>query len=102
MDYTTFRLVSQAAFIPANRDFVSVVTSFAAKRILELKGMAAHGGAPAFQKEVAFMCNNGLFGTNCCTWLIVILLLVLFNNEGIFGNGCGCNNNCGCNNGCGC
>ncbi len=45
-------------------------------------------------------CNNSLFGTNCCTWLIIILLLVLFNNEGIFGGncngGCGCNGNCGC------
>ena len=48
-------------------------------------------------------CNNTLFGSNCCTWLIISLLLVLFNNEGIFGNGCGCgcgNNNNGC--GCGC
>ena len=56
------------------------------------------------KKEVGLMsCNNSLFGTNCCTWLIIILLLVLFNNEGIFGgcgNGCGCGNNCG--NGCGC
>lgn len=47
-------------------------------------------------------CNNTLFGTNCCTWLIIILLLVLFNNEGIFGCGCGNNGGCGCNGNCGC
>ena len=47
------------------------------------------------------MCNNGFLGTNCCTWLLVILLVMLFNNgEGILGNGCGCGNGCG--NNCGC
>ena len=55
------------------------------------------------KKEVGLMsCNNSLLGTNCCTWLIIILLLMLFNNEGVLGSSCGCNNGCGCGNGCGC
>ncbi len=52
-------------------------------------------------------CNN-LFGGNCCTWLVVILILWLFFNDGALFSGCGCgrdyNNGCGrdYNNGCGC
>ncbi len=53
-------------------------------------------------------CNNGLFGGNCCTWIIILILLFVFCGDGgsVFGgnNGCGCNNGgCNsCNNGCGC
>ncbi len=53
-------------------------------------------------------CNN-IFGGNCCTWLVVILVLWLFSNDGgFFGNNCGYSRegNNGCsrdyNNGCGC
>lgn len=43
-------------------------------------------------------CN--FFGGNCCTWLVVILILWIFSNDGgLFGNNGCCNN--GCNNGCG-
>ncbi|MBQ7115830.1 MAG: hypothetical protein IJN94_05390 [Clostridia bacterium] len=41
--------------------------------------------------------NNG----NSCTWIIILIILVLFCGNG---NGCGngCGNDCGCNNNCGC
>ena len=41
-------------------------------------------------------CNN-LFGSNSCSWIILILILSC-----VFGDSfcCGNNNNCGC--GCGC
>lgn len=42
-------------------------------------------------------CNN-IFGGNCCTWLVVLLILWLFSNDGgLFGN-----NSRDYNNGCGC
>ena len=45
--------------------------------------------------------NNG----NSCTWIIILIILVLFCGNGNSygcdsyngrGNDCGCNNNCGC------
>ena len=50
------------------------------------------------------MCNN--FGG--CSWLVIIVLILLLfggcGNGGVmtYNNGCGCGNDCGCNNGCGC
>lgn len=54
------------------------------------------------------MCNNGLFGGNCCSWIIILLVLMCVcggdnggcgyntaNNCGGCG-GCGCQNSCGC------
>ncbi len=44
------------------------------------------------------MC--GFNGNNCCTWIILILVILFVcggndcgNN---YNNGCGCSNNCGC------
>ncbi|MGI5855670.1 MAG: hypothetical protein ACOX64_04315 [Candidatus Merdivicinus sp.] len=47
------------------------------------------------------------FGGNCSWIIIIILLLICFGGCGFGGNnGCGCGNgcgnDCGCNNGCGC
>lgn len=46
------------------------------------------------------LCN--LFNNNSCTWLIILVLIILFSN----GNGCGYSNSNGCgsgySNGCGC
>ena len=41
------------------------------------------------------MCNNGLFGGNCCTWIIILLVLILLNenNGNLF---CGNNGHTGC------
>lgn len=45
-------------------------------------------------------CNNGLFGGNSCSWIIILLILSMCcgGEGGLFGgsNGCGCNDNCGC------
>ena len=51
-------------------------------------------------------CNNGLFGGNCCTWIIILLILWFFCGDGM-NTLCGGNNGCGCDNdyrqgGCGC
>lgn len=52
-------------------------------------------------------CNNGLFGGgNCCSWIIILLVLFCFcgGDNGAYmpnNNGCGCGN-CGCQNNCGC
>ncbi|MCQ2462743.1 MAG: hypothetical protein MJ177_04975 [Clostridia bacterium] len=43
-------------------------------------------------------CNNSLFSGSCCTWIIILLvILVLFGgdllgcpNSNEYGNGCGC------------
>ena len=45
------------------------------------------------------LCN--LFDNNSCTWLIILVLIILFSNNG---NGCGYSNGCGSSysNGCGC
>lgn len=53
------------------------------------------------------MCNNNLFGGNCCTWIIILLILFCFCGNGFGGNSgcgndCGCGNNCGNDCGCGC
>lgn len=40
------------------------------------------------------MCN-GILGDNCCTWVILLVIILLVCNNG----DCGCNNNCS---GCGC
>lgn len=49
------------------------------------------------------MCNS----FNGCSWIIIIILILLCSNS--FGgcgcntaNNCGCGNDCGCGNGCGC
>ena len=52
-------------------------------------------------------CNNGLFGGNCCSWIIILLVLMCFcGGEGGYttANNCGCGGcgNCGCQNNCGC
>lgn len=50
-------------------------------------------------------CNNGLFGGNCCSWIIILLVLMCFcGGEGstYAGGGCGCGGSCGCQNNCGC
>ena len=41
------------------------------------------------------MCNNGLFGGGCCTWIIILILIFA-----CCGNGFGTNTTSGC--GCGC
>ncbi|MBO5290408.1 MAG: hypothetical protein J6K49_06825 [Clostridia bacterium] len=40
--------------------------------------------------------NNG----NNCSWIIILIIILLFCNQGTGYNGCG--NDCGCNNNCGC
>ena len=50
-------------------------------------------------------CNNGLFGGNCCSWIIILLVLMCFcggENGTYAGGGCGCGGSCGCQNNCGC
>lgn len=44
------------------------------------------------------------FFGGCNSWIIILILICLFCNDGVgFGNNsCGCDNNCGCNNNCGC
>ncbi|MBQ5890389.1 MAG: hypothetical protein IIW73_05505 [Clostridia bacterium] len=47
------------------------------------------------------MCNNGLFGGGCCTWIIILILIFACSGNGFGTNttsGCGCG--CGCNNDC--
>ena len=49
-------------------------------------------------------CNNGLFGGNCCSWIIILLVLMCFcggDNGYTNANTCGCGG-CGCQNNCGC
>lgn len=55
------------------------------------------------------MCNNGgLFGGSSCSWVLVLVIVCLLSQGGLFtnGRGCGCGceaeavNSCGC--GCGC
>ncbi|MBR3868485.1 MAG: hypothetical protein IKM66_04150 [Clostridia bacterium] len=43
-------------------------------------------------------------GNNNCSWIIVLIIIILFcNNDCGYGNSsCGYNSSCGCNNGCGC
>ncbi len=48
-------------------------------------------------------CNNGLFGGNCCSWIIILLVLMCFcgGDNGCTNSNYGCGN-CGCQNNCGC
>ena len=51
-------------------------------------------GASRNIKEEAYMCNNGIFGNNSCSWIIILLIILCC---------CGGNNgSCGESNGCGC
>ncbi|MGN1419406.1 MAG: hypothetical protein ACI4W6_08760 [Acutalibacteraceae bacterium] len=40
---------------------------------------------------------NGMLGNNCCTWIIILLILWFFCGDGM-NSLCGrdCDNNCGC------
>ncbi|MBQ2828251.1 MAG: hypothetical protein IJF20_03300 [Clostridia bacterium] len=47
------------------------------------------------------MCNTLIGGGNC-SWVIILILILLFCDNGS-SNSCGCvANNCGCSNNCGC
>ena len=51
-------------------------------------------------------CNNGLFGGNCCSWIIILLVLMCFcggdNSTGTANSCGGCGGCGGCQNTCGC
>lgn len=50
---------------------------------------------------------GSFFGGNSCSWVLILIIILLACGGNTFGlnNGCGCNDarsGCGCNDGCGC